>query len=387
MRIVHVITSTNLGGAQVMLQRYLAALGRKAVEHAVISLLPDGPLAAAMASTGARVMSVGLEPGRLTPGGILRLRRYLREEAPDVVHGWMYHGCLAAWLGLTGLGRRKRPALVWAIHHSLQNMANEKPSTRVVLRVMARLSRRADLIAYCSAAARAQHEAIGFDGAAATLIPNGVNAEVFHPDPDAGRRLRALCGLPPERLIVGNVARSHPMKSHEILVRCIAHLLDWGHDVQAVIIGEGHVDGPAAREARALGIADRLSTLGARDDVAELLPGFDVFLLTSTWGEAFPLAVAEAMAAGIPCVVTDVGDCAMMVGDTGIVVSPTDSGAQAQAVVEVIAGGSTKQAEMGRRARERVVELYSMERYVSRNESAYADALERHRLGEERRLE
>jgi glycosyltransferase involved in cell wall biosynthesis len=376
MRIVHVVTSTNLGGAQVMLQRYLLALGATAAEHLVISLLPDGPIAQSIAATGAPVRNLGLKRGRVTPQAIWRLRSELRLARPDVVHGWMYHGCLAGWAGLAGV---RSPARVWSIHHSLQDMANQKRAPGAALRVLSRLSPRVDLITYCSGAAQAQHEAIGFDGTRAVLIPNGVDTEVFRPDAGARARLSALCGIPEGRLIVGNVARSHPMKSHETTVRAIAHLLEWGHDIHAVIIGEGHRGGPAALLARSLGIAHRVSALDARDDVAALVPGFDVFLLSSAWGEACPLAVAEAMAAEVVCVVTNVGDCAMLVGDTGIVVPPNDPVAQAHAVAGLIEAGSGRRAEIGRRARERVAALFSMTRYVDRYEEAYAQARETRR--------
>lgn len=368
-----------------MLQRYLAALGPRAAEHMVISLLPDGPLAASIAATGARVTSLGLAHIWQLPGALWRLGRLVRAARPQVVQGWMYHGCLAAWAGCLGRGRSGAPGLVWGIHHSLQDLANEKPATRAILRLMARLSSGVDAITYCSTVSQGQHEAIGFDRDAGVLIPNSVDAGTFHPDPGARARLGALCGLPPGRLIVGNVARSHPMKDHGRMVEAVARLVAAGHDVQAVLIGEGTSTGPAVAVARAQGISDRVSTLEARPDVAALVPGFDVFLLSSAWGEAFPLAVAEAMAAEVPCVVTDVGDCAMMVGDMGIVVPPGNAELQAGAVAELIEAGIDRRAELGRQARERVVALYSMERYVDLHDRVHSEALERRRVIRQRR--
>lgn len=159
------------------------------------------------------------------------------------------------------------------------------------------------------------------------------------------------------------------------MVKAVALLLERGHDVQAVILGEGHENGAAVSAAQSLGITDRVSVPGAQMNVAELVAGFDVFLLSSAWGEAFPLAVAEAMAAEVPCVVTDVGDCAFLVGDTGVVVRPADPEAQALAVAGVLDAGNAARAESGRRARERVSELCDIQRYVTLHETAYAQAL------------
>ncbi len=369
MHTIHIITSTNVGGAQIMLRRYLAASDQGPWRHSVVSVLPEGSLAGQIRDMGVPVHSLGLTSAAGTAGALRRLRNYLRREGPDVIHGWMYHGCLASWAGR--VGRRDRPALVWGIHHSLHDPRNEKPATRGMLRAMAALSRGVDLVTYCSNASRRQHEAIGFSGDRSVLIPNGVDIDLFRPDPNARPRLAALCDVPQERILVGNVARAHPMKDHHAMVRAVAQLVGQGRDVQAVIVGEGHEGGAAAQEASRLGISDRLSLLSVRDDIHRLVPGLDVFLLSSAWGEAFPLSVAEAMSAGVACVVTDVGDCADLVGPAGLVVPPGDSEAQARAVERLIAAGPDGRAELGAQARDRVRARFSMPRYVTLQNEAY----------------
>lgn len=376
MKVVHVITSTNLGGAQVMLSRYLGALGAAARDHSVISLMPPGPIARDLRSAGIGVTDLGLSAGAMPLRALRQLRQRLAAAAPDVVYGWMHHGCLAALAGRAGL---RDAALVWGIHHSLADIRAEKPATRAVLRTLAALSGRADAIAYCSEAARAQHQRIGFGASRATVIPNAVDAGAFRPDPAARGRLEALCGIPEGRRIVGTVARAHPMKDHVAMIRAVAALVAEGRDVHAVLVGEGQPEGPARAEADRLGLAGRVSLLGARDDVAALLPGFDVYLLSSAWGEAFPVSVCEAMAAGVPCVVTDVGDSARLVGPTGSVVPPRDPGAMAAALATWLDLGPEARAAAGRAARDRVATRFSFERYVDAHEALYIDATRRRR--------
>ncbi|QFS82434.1 glycosyltransferase [Roseivivax sp. THAF197b] len=353
-----------------MLLRYLSSLGPRISDHTVLSLIEDGSVGIAMRDLGVAVDTLGLSAGQITPAALPQLRSRLSALAPDVVHGWMYHGCLSSWAALAGR-RARRPRLVWGIHHSLQDIRNEKRSSRAVIRTMAALSGRTDAITYCSDTSRRQHEAIGFAPDKSVLIPNAVNAEQFRPDPAAHAHLAEICGVPEGRLLIGNVARSHPMKDHPSMVQACAQLLQQGHDVQAVLIGEGHGDGPALAEAKKLGIADRVTALGVRDDIAALVPGLDVFLLCSAWGEAFPLAVTEAMAAGVPCVVTDVGDCAVLVGDTGIVVPPQDPAVQAEAVSQLISLGREGRQELGAKARERVQKFYSTDIYRDEHDKLY----------------
>ncbi len=374
MKVVHVITGTNVGGAQIMLQRYLAALGSDARDHSVVSLMGDGVIAEPIRSLGVNVTSLNLREGQVTPGSLVNLRRAVRELAPDVVHGWMYHGCMAAWAAIAGRITSK-PGLVWAVHHSLQDIQNEKRSNRILIRALAKLSGFAGQITYCSDVSRKQHEAIGFSGANSALIPNAIDTNMFRPDDAARKRLEDLCGVNDGRFFVGNFARSHPMKDHVSMVRATAKLLESGYDVHAVIFGQGTTTSPAVAEANALGISDRFSAFEGRPDVEKLVPGLDIFLLSSAWGEAFPLAVAEAMACQVPCVVTDVGDSGFLVGNSGLVVPPADPDAQAGAVAQLLDAGPDKRAELGQLARERIKSEFSAERYIQLHEDAYLKAM------------
>ncbi|WP_299737642.1 glycosyltransferase [uncultured Roseobacter sp.] len=370
MIIVHFITSTGVGGAQIMLKRYLAALGPEAKNHSVVCLTGIGSIGRDIQNMGVHVESLGLKPGRVSLSAIAKMRKMLRQQPVSVVHAWMYHGCLASIIGLAGRFGKK-PGLVWGVHHSLQDIKKEKFSSQMIIRIMAALSGSVGRITYCSDVSRNQHEAIGFNAKKSALIPNAVDTSEFKPDPAARDRLIGVLGIPGDRLMVGNVSRSHPMKDHVSMVRATAKMLEEGHNVQAVLIGEGHTGSAAAVEAQSLGIADRVSILEMRHDIARLVPGLDVFLLSSAWGEAFPLAVTEAMSAEVPCVVTDVGDCAKLVGDTGTVVPPSDANAQASAVGALLSAGEEERARLGRAARLRVQDNFSMNQYVQLHREAY----------------
>lgn len=194
--------------------------------------------------------------------------------------------------------------------------------TRTVLGTLRLPAPRAGAITYCSREAAGQHTAFGLSSDHERFVPNVIGTDKFHPDPAAQARLRTVAGVPDGRIIVGCIGRAHTMKEHAGFAHVIAILVERGVDVHGVLIGASQPERNAMRVVAAAGVADRLTALPARDDLPALVPGFDVYLLSSAWGEALPLAVAEAMALGVLAPVTGVGDCAWLIGSTGRVCPP-----------------------------------------------------------------
>lgn len=360
-----------------MLLRFLRASGTAAGDHMVVSVMPRGPVADMIEALGVEVVDLGAGSAARMPVAAARLAALFARRPPGVVHGWMYHGSLVATLALMA-ARQSQAGLVWAIHHSLADPKNEKRTTRAVLRALCALQGRADAITYCSRESRRQHAAFGLRDDRALFVPNAIDLDEFGPDPLARGRLHAA-GVPAGRLIVGSVARSHPMKDHATFARTIAALAARGIDVHGLLIGAGQPEGDGARTAAAEGIADRLTALPARADVAGLVPGLDLYLLSSAWGEALPLAVAEAMAAGVPAVVTDVGDCGWLVGDTGRTCPPRRPDLLADAAQELLSLPAPDRAALSAACRARVAREMSMPDYVARHAELYEDCRERRR--------
>jgi len=372
--VLHVTTGLNVGGAEIMLMRFLAHQDPSRFRSSVVSLMKPGPIAPLIEARGIPVTSMGMEPGKLLPAKLSRLRTAIKSMEPDLYHGWMYHGNLVA--SLASMASKKRAPVIWSIHHSLHDIDNEKPLTANVIRTLARMSRRAFAISYCSRIAADHHERYGFDSRRRVVIPNGVDTDEFRPDPEARARLHALLGVPEERLIVGNFARFHPMKDQARLVESVALLVARGIDLQALFVGDGHDNTILARRAADLGIADRVSILGVRNDIQQIAPGLDAFAMTSSWGESFSLAAAEAMACGVPAVVTDIGDCAWVVGDADLVARPNETQSIATALERLLTLPQAERREIGLRARMRIQEHFSMREYVRRHAELYAHALE-----------
>ncbi|TJW03106.1 MAG: glycosyltransferase [Mesorhizobium sp.] len=371
--VLNCITSLSLGGAELMLARFARSLKDTAYKPQVLSLMKPGPVAALLRDDRVSVNSLGMGRSKISLVEIARLRSIVRGTGCDILHGWMYHGNIAASVGAF-LGR-KQP-VIWSIHHSVADVTEEKPLTRLVIRMLARISDSPWKISYCSRVAADQHESLGFDPSKRVVIPNGIDCGEFQPRADARQLLCSSFGIPADRLIVGNVARAHPMKNHEGFVRTIALLLKQGFNIHGLIIGAGHDDGSARRVARDLGIDDRLTTPGPQLDIPKLLPGLDAFALSSAWGEAFPLSVAEAMACGVPTVATDVGDCGWLLGDNDLISKPRDPGAQAAILRRILTLTSGERRILGLAGRNRVLEHFSLDKYTHSHVQLYQAAME-----------
>jgi glycosyltransferase involved in cell wall biosynthesis len=232
-----------------------------------------------------------------------------------------------------------------------------------VIRAGARLSRRPVRIIFNAAVSRAQHVAFGYDGARSVVIPNGFDTAEFAPCAAERARVRAELDIPADALTVGLVARVHPMKDHATFLQAAKRFGEMHPRSVFVLVGEGA--DAANRELGALidrlDLRDRVRLCGRRSDIAAIDNALDIAASSSAWGEAFPNATAEAMACGVPCVVTDVGDAPAIVDDTGEVVPPRDPVALGDAWARLAALGAGARRALGQRARARVIQHYAID--------------------------
>lgn len=375
MRILFISTGLGTGGAETTLHRLLRALPDTAVT-AVVSLTGEGPVGRQIKGLGVPVdaLNLGATTSVLTAGR--RLSRIVRAFQPDVIQGWMYHANLAAhWARRHSL---PSVALAWGIRQSLAGARQEKLTTRAVIGLGAWLSPAADAIVYNAQRSAEDHETRGFDGTHRVIIPNGIDCEAFRPDPCKRSGLRRALGVGEDTLILGHVARYHPMKGHAVLLDALSLLRQRGLRVEVLMAGQGvEEDNPSLRaRCRQLGLDDQVHLLGRRDDVADLWQAVDIGVSPSEWGEGFPTAVAEAMACGVPCLVTDVGDSALLIGNQDLVVPPGQPAALADTIAAVAGIGTDARHALGQRLRDRVETLYGVDLMARRFLALYESLIE-----------
>ncbi|AXA74748.1 glycosyl transferase [Achromobacter insolitus] len=365
MRVLHIITGLGQGGAESVLFR-LATYPEANVEHVVVSLTDEGIYGERLRAAGVAVHVLGMKRGRVSLGGFLALRALVAAERPDAVQTWMYHADLIGGLAARLAGVR---AIAWGIRNSGEHLERSSRSARMVLRACALLSGRIPKAIVCAAQKSAErHADKGYDRARMVVIANGYDLSRYAPNAEARSRVRAQWGVPQDVPAIGCVARWDPLKDHANLLRAIAALVRDGRDagLRCVLIGRGMDTDNAELGALVdkLGLRDRLVLAGPSDDVPAAMNGLDLHVLSSC-AEGFPNVVAEAMACGVYCVVTDVGDAAYIVGDAGVVVPPEQPEALARgietALREVAARGRERAGEAGRA---RVLENFDIARMV-----------------------
>ncbi len=371
MKLVVIITGTDVGGAETMLQKVLTRLSPKFKPH-VISMIPVGRIGERLRAFGIPVETLNMRRGVPNPIALMHLIRRLRDLRPDVVHTWMYHADL---MGGVAARRAGVPALAWCIRHSNLAPAHSKRQTLAVVRANAFLSHRVpDRILCCSQAARSVHIAHGYAVEKMVVVPNGFDIAQFKPDPDARLSVRAELGLPPDVCLVGLIGRWDPQKNHEGFFAATAALHLRRPAVHFLLAGKG-VDASNQSIRRILGtngLESMTHLLGFRDDVPRLMAALDV-LASSSYGEAFPNALGEAMACGVPCAVTDVGDCGLIVGETGRVVESGDMARLAVGIDLLLTLPPNERRALGERARARVLEHFEIGNIVRQYEAFYEE--------------
>jgi glycosyltransferase involved in cell wall biosynthesis len=370
-RVLFVTTGLDTGGAELMLYRLIAGLDRATFACSVVSLTDCGPTAAKLRALGVPVQALGMRRGVPDPRAVPRLARWMRRLAPDVVQTWMYHADLIGGLAARLAGRR---ALAWSLRQSTLDARTSKRSTVWTVRACAPLSRFVPArIVCCSEASRRVHVAAGYTSRKMLVIPNGFDVGAFRPDPGVRVAVRRELSVPDDALLVGLVARWDPQKDHATFLRAAARVAA-RCPAQFVLCGEGVTSDNAvlAGWIEAAGLGGRCHLLGSRDDMPRLTAALDVACSASAYGEGFSNVLGEAMACEVVCVATDVGDAALIVGDTGRVVPPRDAAALAAALGEVLALDPGARAQLGRAARARVQQQFDLSTCVARYAALYS---------------
>ena len=358
LKIVHVITGLQIGGAEIMLCRLLEAMDAGAFSCHVVCLGPRGPLAERVEKSGATLTCLGLGSIFSLAGGWWRLARYLRRLRPNAVHTWMYHADLLG--GLAARFGGGRPPVAWALHHSHAAGAMKR-STQLIVHLLARLSHWIpQRIVSCSQASMESHQHLGYDSSKFDLIFNGADAGVFQPDPQARSQIRAELGISENIPLIGFVGRNVPVKDLPTFLKAAALVLKARPKTHFLLCGP-QMEAPAI---------PNVHIMPFRPDVHRIYPALDLLALTSL-SEACPMSLIEAMACGVPCTSTAVGDSAYIIHDANAIAPVGNAEAIARTWLDRLLANDHQKIQTSLAVRQRAQSLFSLETCVHRYQSLY----------------
>lgn len=371
-RVEHIITGLGIGGAELMLSHL--ARGGTRFEHSVTALSATSRIAKDLVAEGVAVTHLGMKKNLMVPTNTLQLSNRLKKRPPQLVQTWLYHADLVGGLA----ARRAGVPVVWNLRQTDVGPRGQKFTTSLVVRLCALLSRSIPVKIVCgSNAAREAHRKMGFDERRMEVISNGVDTGEFKPDPPARAWVRRELGLNDDTPLVGRVGRYHPQKDYRCFVEAARVISDAVPEAHFLLVGE-HVDWRNSELVAWIeqsGLNTRFHLLGARRDIPELMAALDVFVSSSVYGEGFPNVIAEAMACEVPCVATDTGDSAEIIGRADRIVPPGDPQRLAQATIEVLSGEPAMRRREGAQGRQRVTARFALDAMINSYETLYEQVM------------
>lgn len=366
LHVAHVITGLGAGGAEQMLSRVTtASVKRGTFKHSVFSLMDEGHFGAGLVEAGVAVTCIGMRSGQVSPRHLIKLVNGLQNSRPSVVMTWLYHADL---LGLLAARTAGRLPVVWNIRCSDMDLSRYGLGTRIVVSALKRLSHWPEAVAYNSVAGREFHEKLGYRPQLWLDLPNGYDLSEWKPNPHDRSSVREALGVDGNTCVIAHVARADPQKDHGTLFDALERLAS-AVPIHVMLIGSGT---DMLRLPRS--IRTKITRFGRTNEVSKLLRGADIAVSSSAYGEGLPNSLAEAMATAIPCIGTDVGDTARLIGQTGRVVAPKNPIGLANAILDIVKMAPEERTALGQLARYRVKQCFSIEACVNKYEDAWSGA-------------
>ena len=375
MKVLHIIPMLAVGGAEIVLEQLISHSLSESHKIKVLCFGDPAEIGIRLAERGIEVQY--LEVKRKKAASLLRLflvNRVIADFQPDIIQTWMYHAnLLTGWLTLFS----KKTPIVWAIHQDISDKSWIKTSTMLFIKLGAFFSAFIPKrIVIVSERAVDSHIKIGYQSEKFRIIHNGFDVKEENAVSDDYISPISELDLEEDTRLIGFFARFHEMKDHRNFLAAAQIISRELNNVQFILAG-GQVDdnnSGLVDEIRTRGLSSIVHLLGQRKDIPQLLADLDIYSISSR-SEGFPLSVGEAMAAGVPCVVTDVGDAAKLVGETGMVVPPKNPESLAEAWIELLAKSAEDRRRMGREARKRIQDNFSLDKMVADYYTLYDEVL------------
>lgn len=369
MKILFLSRQLNIGGAERQLVTLANELAARGHEIVVASYYPGGALSQMLDPKRIKLISYEKKSRWDLFTLFLKTLKVVRDEQPTVLHGWMHTQNVVATFAKA---LNPKVTMVWAVRAS--NLEEHLDwAEKLTIWLQARLSIFASRIAVNSMAGLEYAVKSGLPREKMLFVPNGIDTNTFYPNDEERRRVRAQWNMGDDVKIVGNISRFDPIKNHTMFLKAAAGVAAERSDVRFICVGHGKESylQELKQLARTLGLEGKVHWIQAQSEVRAVYNAVDVFC-SSSLTEGFPNVIGEAMACGRHCVVTNVGDSALVVGDTGVVVPSDDAKAMTAGLLDRINATET----LNLRARQRILENFTVAHLADKSEYVLYQAIE-----------
>ena len=373
-KIVHLITGLNTGGAENMLHKIVSNSDKEHFTHIVISLMGKGSFGEKLENLGFKIYTLNMKKRLSSIKAFIKLIKILKQEKPDVLQTWLYH---ADFLGLIAGKICKIKKIIWNLRCSNMDMKQYGFSSRLLIKILTFLSKKPDAIIFNSYTGKDYHQKIGYQNSNWIYIPNGFNTLLYKPNQEAKKALKQQLGLSETCFVIGHIARFDPMKDHKTFIKACNIAIKQEPKLNVVMIGRNINDKnlELANEITKTDCANNFYLLGEIPHLADYYPLFDVFCLSSAFGEGFPNVIGEAMSCGVICIATDVGDAQNIIDNTGFIVKPKDADELAKTIINTIKLNQKDKDNLSQKARVRIENEFSITTITKKYEAFYMQIL------------
>jgi glycosyltransferase involved in cell wall biosynthesis len=362
-KILFLIRSLNVGGAERQLLTLADSLDRARFDPVIVMFYPGGTLLPEFEKRGLRVLAAGKVRRWDVFSFLSSLTKIILPEKPDILCSYLVAANL---LALVFKGYWRVPHVITSIRHSFLRKEDYDWTASFMYWVEDHLSGRADRVIINSYVGARQAEARGIPNSRIVVIPNGIDTDRFKPSPELRRETRKKLGYSDKHTVIAMVGRLDPVKDHSTFIRAAARVKAVHPEARFLIVGDGASDyaGRVRAEIALAGLDDLFQILPAERDPVPVYNALDICVSASV-GEGFSNVIAEAMSCEVPCVVTDVGDSGMIVGQTGRIVPAGAIEKMAQAMIDLAGLPAEERGKQGKQARERITREFSVVKMVS----------------------
>jgi len=367
-KVLHIITSTDGGGAENMLLKYLTNTDKSKFSHIVVSLKRKGPIAKKIEMLGIKVFDLKFSKFKFYK--LLNLLRISKNFRPEIIQTWLYH---SDFLGLFVKIFQPSAKLIWSVRSN--DVCKYKNSTCLLRKFLSYFSTFPDVIIFNSKRSISHHTDLGYKPKKIEFIPNGFDTSRFTPLLNETNYLKSKFNLNQE-MILGMVARFSPEKDYETFFEACKLILEKNKNIRFFVVGKNiNVRNSEIQNIlNKLLIKESVYLLDESNEIENIIRCFDVMCLTSI-DEAFPNVIGEAMSSGVPCVATNVGDTKILLKKGGIVVEPKNPSALAKACLMLLSISDKERQTIGDFSRKRIIDYYSVEKVSEKFDNLYQELL------------